>query len=390
MQKHSNKFLRAINRFLYFGSAALMVTSMALGLAFQPVQAHYGSTNTPTTTTGYGQLQISDIQCYNGQVGIQFILNNVPTGWTPDSTITFTLSVNGGSPTTQTATFSSHTGSAYHYFYYGNVNGTYDVISAYTFVRWYSYSHEVDLHNPDAYSSVNQNCLVSPTSTIVPPTATFTSVPPTATSTTPPTATNTVVPPTPTDTSVPPTPTNTGVPPTVTSTSVPPTSTNTPVSGTATPTPEGTTETPVSTQTTPHGPGLAPLVFIDPYCTVNGGSLQWTVENPNSSNITVLYWTLDGGPHQAGFTAAPGSNPFTTTTPGTHTISLVYGESQQISDTSTISVCALPIPNTGTNILIPVTGADQTGALSQGLFFGGLSLAGLGLFLSALRKFLNL
>ena len=310
-----------------------MVTALVLGLAFQPVQAHYNSpTNTPTSTTGYGQLQISDIQCYNNQVGIQFILNNVPYGWTPDSTITFTLSVNGGSPTTQTATFTSHTGSAYHYFYYGNVNGTYDVTSAYTFVRWYSFSHEVDLHNPDAYSTTNQDCSVSPTSTTVPPTATFTSVPPTATSTAvpptptntevpptptntvvpptptdtsvpptatftsvPPTATNTVVPPTPTntivpptptntsvpptptDTSVPPTPTNTGVPPTATftdvpptptGTSVPPTATNTPVPGTATPTLEGTTETPVSTQTTPHAPGLSPLVFIDPYCTV--------------------------------------------------------------------------------------------------------------------------
>jgi hypothetical protein len=130
------------------------------------------------------------------------------------------------------------------------------------------------------------------------------------------------------------------------------------------------------------------LVFIDPYCTVSGTSLQWTIENPGSSNVTVSSWTLDGGSYQPGFTAAPGSTKFTTTKPGSHTIVVYYGDSQSVSDTSHTVACSLPIPNTGAGgELIPVTGADNT---VQGLLFGGISTLGLGLVLSALRKFFNL
>jgi hypothetical protein len=131
---------------------------------------------------------------------------------------------------------------------------------------------------------------------------------------------------------------------------------------------------------------LPPTITLDPVCTVSG-QIEWTVENPNSVAFTILYWTVDDGSALPGFSAPPGSSKLTTTL-GTHTITLYYGESQQVSLTGTLTVCPLPIPNTGSNLLIPVTGSDQSGATSQGLLFGGLSFGGLGLILSALRKFL--
>jgi hypothetical protein len=118
--------------------------------------------------------------------------------------------------------------------------------------------------------------------------------------------------------------------------------------------------------------------------------MQWTVENPNSTSFTVTGWSVDGGAKQSGFSAPPGSSKLTTTPPGTHTVTVFYGESQSASLTDTITVCPLPIPNTGNGLLIPVTGADQSNDLSHGFLFGGLATGGLGLILSALRKFLNL
>ena len=255
---------------------------------------------------------------------------------------------------------------------------------------------------------------VPPTATTVPPTET--SVPPTETSVPP---TETSVPPTattvpPTETSVPPTetsvpPTETSVPPTATTvpptaTTVPPTETSVPPTGTAVP-PTDTPEGPTNTPSNPTPPPALKLALIDPYCNPNG-TVQWTVENPGSTNVTVLYWWLDGGGHQSGFTAAPGSTKFTTTTVGTHTVNVVYGESQLVSLTFTIDSCSihivtpvvptitptpttapLPIPNTGGGgLLIPVTGADQTQNLGANLLFSGIALLGIAIMLSELRK----
>jgi hypothetical protein len=151
------------------------------------------------------------------------------------------------------------------------------------------------------------------------------------------------------------------------------------------------------------------LGFIDPYCTSNG-NIQWTLENPNSVSIPVLYWIVDSGSQQSGFNANPGSTNLTTTSVGTHTVFVAYGESQTTSLTFTKDICAvvtrtpqpptaiptpttvptLPIPNTGGGgLIIPVTGADLSGSLANGLLFSGLSFCGLGLILSALRKLLK-
>jgi hypothetical protein len=118
--------------------------------------------------------------------------------------------------------------------------------------------------------------------------------------------------------------------------------------------------------------------------------MQWTIENPNGYPFVITSWTIDGGPAQPGFTAPPGSTKFTTTQAGTHTLTLYYGDFQSISKTFTLDSCPFPIPSVTSGLLIPVTGADQSQSLSNGFFFGGFALGGLGLILSALRKLLGL
>ena len=133
---------------------------------------------------------------------------------------------------------------------------------------------------------------------------------------------------------------------------------------------------------------LDPLSDYDPYCTADG-RMQWTVENPNAVSFNVSYWTLDGGPHQGGFSAAPGSTKFTTTPLGTHTITFYYGESQSVSFTHTLDVCPLLIPATGGGEIIPVTGADLT-PFGNIWVFAGFGMFGFGMVLSGLRKRLGL
>jgi LPXTG-motif cell wall-anchored protein len=74
----------------------------------------------------------------------------------------------------------------------------------------------------------------------------------------------------------------------------------------------------------------------------------------------------------------------TTTSLGTHTVTIYWGEGQSKSLTYTIDVCPLTIPVTGATggVLIPVTGSDN----SSGFIFSGIGLGGLGLVLSAIRK----
>jgi hypothetical protein len=141
--------------------------------------------------------------------------------------------------------------------------------------------------------------------------------------------------------------------------------------------------------------------------------MQWTLENPNPVGVIVHYWTLDGGIHNPGFTAASGSTAITTTALGQHTVFVSYGESQSVSLTWTIDSCAvrkitpnasstpvptvvpsLSIPVTGASggggLIIPVTGADDSGNIGRTLVFTGFSLLGLAFVLSGLRKRFNL
>ena len=112
------------------------------------------------------------------------------------------------------------------------------------------------------------------------------------------------------------------------------------------------------------------------------------VINPNSSSFPIDHYTVDGAV-RGGFSALPGEHDLTKTSVGTHTVVLFYGESQTVSLTYTIDVCQLPQPQVGNNVLIPVTGADNTGSLTNAMFFGSSTLAGLGLLLSALRRLLK-
>jgi len=364
MNTKRNALIKWINRSFYFIGSAMIVAALVLGVVFHPVQA----SSTTNTYSSY-QLNLSHIACYNNQVEIHFVLLNVPNGTTPGSTVTFTAKINGGSTQTFSATRTGKTGNVWHYYYYGNVNGTYNVTSAYVWVN----STKVNLHNPGDYSTNYQSCVPTPTTTTPVPTT----VTPVPTTETPVPTTETPVP-----------TTETPVP--TTETPVP--TTETPAPTTETPIP--TTETPIPTTETPTTPpvvNLLPLsIALDPFCTV-GGQMQWTVENPNSVGFHFLSYTIDGGAPLGGFTAAPGSNPLTTTALGTHTVDILYGDGQHVSLTDTLAACPLTIPVTGTGgLLIPVTGADQSQSLSHGLLFGGLSFAGVGILLSALRKFLNL
>jgi predicted heme/steroid binding protein len=373
----NHAMIKWINRSLYFTAAAMLVAALVLGMVFHPVEA----SSHPNHQTYY-QLNLSHIGCAYNQVEVHFVLLNVPYGTIPGSSLTFNLKINGGSTQTVSATRYGNTGNVWHYSYYGNVNGKYDVTSASVWVN----GTNVNLHNPDDYKNDYQSCVPVPTTvTPIPTTVTPapTTVTPVPTTETPVPTTETPVPTT--ETPVP--TTETPVP--TTETPVP--TTETPVPTTETPVP--TAETPVPTESTPVVPPTTLLqslsITLDPFCTVNG-QMQWTVENPNSVGFHFLSYTIDGGSPLGGFTAAPGSNLLTTTALGTHTVDILYGDGQHVSLTDTLAVCPLTIPVTGTGgLLIPVTGADQSQNLSHGLFYGGLSFAGFGILLSALRKFLN-
>jgi hypothetical protein len=442
MKTKRNKLFRAINRFFYYASAALLLTALVLGNVFTPTQATY---HAPTATQTSYQLNLSHIQCVNNKVEVHFVLLNVPNGVTPGNAVTLTLKINGGSAITVSANRGQNTGNVWHYAYYGTSNGYYDVTGAYVYVG----STKVYLHNPDSYSNQNMSCSAATatptkTATAVTPSATFTptktatalpTYTATATATSLPTntatatATSTSLPthtPTATQTSLPtdvptstftftPVPTNTVVPPTetpvpTTETAVPTTETPVPTTETVVPTtdtPEPTEETPVPTETTqvpteettvppqetsvpttpPPVQVLQPLsIAIDPFCTVDN-RIQWTIENPNTKNFVFTSYSVDGGAALAGFSANPGSTKLTTTALGTHSVTIFYGDGQTIQDTFSLAVCPLTIPVTGNSgMLIPVTGADLSGTVANGALFGGLAFGGLGLIISALRK----
>jgi len=127
-------------------------------------------------------------------------------------------------------------------------------------------------------------------------------------------------------------------------------------------------------------------VEIDPFCNAEG-LMQWTVINPNDVNITMTHFTVDGVNH-AGKSVSPGEHNLVATPLGTHTVVIYFNETDTASLTYTINVCPLPIPVTGgeEGAIIPVTGADETANLGMGISFAGMSMIGLALLLSALRK----
>lgn len=392
MTKNLSKFARFLNRALYLGSAAMLVAALFLSLSPSAVQA---TANPGAIWTTNGDCGTSSQDVNHFSVGNHVYINfsNFPAG-----TYSWQIQQISGNPKPIVASGS----------YLVGVSGAgcFDAHTVQPSEGGHEYS--VDFGTKNDNYQVNSYTAPTATKTAV-PTATNTLIP-TATNTFVPTATDTLVPtatdtPVPTDTSE---PTNTATPtdtlePTATD-AVEPTNTQVPTAtevnnNEPSPTPtDVTNEEPSSTpegEVTPTTPSkkasLKPLVLaIDPFCTVDG-LMQWTVENPNDVKVTLYSFSVDGGPAQSGFSVPPGEVNLTTTPTGTHTVTISYGEAQTGKLTYTIDVCPLPIPVTGgETAIIPVTGANLSSNLSNGFFMGGLSLAGLGLILSSLRKVFHL
>ena len=376
MTRNYSKFARFLNRVLYIGSAAMLLASLVLSLSPSVAEASANPGAIWTTKNDCGVLS-QDANHFSVGEHVYINLSGFPAG-----TYAWEIQKISGSPKPIVASGS--------YLVTASGAGCFD-------------AHTIQLGEAGNEYSVNfgkknDNYQVRSVSS---PTATKTLVP-TATNTLVPTATNTLVP-TATETSMA-TPTDTLVPsdtpqPTATdeqqATATPtdevkdePSPTPTDVTNEEpTPTPEG--------EVTPTKPSkkvsLKPLeLAIDPFCTVDG-LMQWTVENPNNVSITLYSFSVDGGPAQAGFSVHPGEMNLTTTPTGTHTVTISYGEAQTGKLTYTLNVCPLPIPVTGAETaIIPVTGADLGSSMSNDLFMGGLSMAGLALVLSSLRKIFHL
>jgi len=182
-----------------------------------------------------------------------------------------------------------------------------------------------------------------------------------------------------------------------------------------------------------------PTLILDPYCySVPGDLMQWVIDNPNATTITIDSWKIDGFLQPGVLIAPSGTSLFTTTSLGTHTVDLYWGLTGHSSLEWTIDSCALPIkyvnvchvpgyttdvmsedewdswqkthasdflvsssqpceipplpiPETGGagGPIIPVTGADLTQPLNA-WFFGGFGMFGFGMILTGLRKMLGL
>jgi hypothetical protein len=132
--------------------------------------------------------------------------------------------------------------------------------------------------------------------------------------------------------------------------------------------------------------------------------MKCTLDNPNDYNLTVKSIVVDYGIPITGFPVTPGKHNLLTTPLGTHTVTIYYSDNGEATLTNTMEVCPLFVPllvpvtggempaygGGGEDVLIPVTGADETGKVGLGLGLGGLSLAGLALVLTSLRKLLHL
>jgi hypothetical protein len=155
----------------------------------------------------------------------------------------------------------------------------------------------------------------------------------------------------------------------------------------------------------PGDPAEPLILGVNGYCT-GGGEMQWTIENPNDYNLTVNSIVVDYGIPITGFSVTPGKHNLLTTPLGTHTVTIYYSDNGEATITNTMEVCPLFIPllvpvtggqpetlpgyGGGGDALIPVTGADETATAGLGFGLGGLSLAGLAMVLTSLRKLLHL
>ena len=437
MQKNLSRFLKVANHILTLSSAAIMIVALILAVVVHPAQA--------TPPQNPPQLNLSHIACVDGEgkVEIHFVLLNVPAGVTPGD-LTFKVSVNGGASVTHTISYSKVTGNVYHYSYYEATNGTFNVTEASVSVG----SETITLHNPGVYADY-KSCVVTPPAcedgetlvegecVVTPPTCEdgetlvegeCVVTPPTCEDgetlvegecvVTPPTCDDgetlvegecVVTPPTCEDGETLVEGECVVTPPTCEDGETlvegecvvtPPTCEDgeTLVEGECVVTPptceEG--ETLVDGECTtpknpPHNTPDPVKLKVDPYCT-SSSEMQWTVINPNAKPFVIDYFTIDGGAHQPGFSVPTGEHPIATTTLGTHTLVVYFGESQKTSLTYTIEVCPFTQPPVvdDVSLLIPVTGADLSGNLTSGFAFAGITLAGLSMVLAALRKFLHL
>lgn len=380
MNGRFKKLFKLFNNALYIVSAAMLIAGAFLTVATQPVAATTAGSGSIWTTKGDCGSDTQDVNQY--YVGDYVYINykNFAVGsytWaikdpgTNGTVLVGSSVVNGiyGGYTVSVPDTGEHCFLAYRFVSGDARSNPYSAV----FGDVKKDNLKVDASPP---SPTNTSVPPTPTNTSVPPTPTDTSVPPTATDTSvPPTPTDTSVPPTPTDTSVPPTPTDTGVPPTPTDTLVPPTPTI----------PGG--QTPFSPTDTPEKPKKLdpPVLGLAPDCNSNG-ELVWTVYNPNNVGFPYSYYTVDGGAHKGGGSIAPGKHILTTTGLGTHTIALYWGDGEHTSLTDGKDVCPLIIPVTGGETLIPVTGADKTGALANFFLYGSLAFAGFGFILTSLRR----
>lgn len=408
MSKKYSKLARFVNRAFYLGSAAMMLAALVLSVSPMPALA-VASPGAIWTTDGSCGLASQDVNHFAVGNHVYINFSNFPAG-----TYAWQIQQISGNPKPIVASGSYNVGAS--------GAGCFDAHTIQPNEGGHEYSADFgpknDNYQVDSYTAPTSTNTTVPTatSTLLPtaintlvPSATATLVPtdkptdePTATPETQqptdePTATPETQQPTATDE---PTATPESGGPTATPETQRPTATDEPA---ATPESGEPTSTPVTNEptTTPQVevtvtnpprrvPVLEPLsIVIDPFCTVDG-QVQWTVENPNNVSLTMYSFTVDGGASQSGFSVQPGETNLTTTALGTHTVEIFYGEAQTESLTYTLAVCPLQIPVTGSAVLIPVTGADLGSQASNGFLMGSLSLAGLGLIFSSLRKFLNM
>lgn len=359
MNAKLSRTTRFVNKLLYLGSAAMMLAAIALSAITGSVAAT-GNSGAIWTTDGACGTSSQDVNHF--LVGDHVYINF--SGFAAGTYAWQIQQVSGNpKPIVASGTYVVDSSGA----------GCFDAHTVQLSEVGNEYS--VDLGNKNDNYQVRGSSTATATNTPV-ATSTNTLVP-TATNTIVPTATGTLEP---TATEE---PTSTEVSdPTATPTEIP---ASTQVSEpTATPSIEVTPTNPTRNIPT----ALLLDVGIDPFCTYEG-TMQWTVINANASNIIMNRFTVDGVNHN-GFVVTPGEHDLVTTPLGTHTVKIYFNEAGIADLTYTIDVCPLLIPVTGNEMLIPVTGADQSNMLGTGLFLGSFSLAGFALVLSSLRRIFHM
>lgn len=415
MNTNLSRTTRFVNKLLYLGSAAMMLAAIALS-AITGSAAATGNSGAIWTTDGSCGIASQNINHFYVGEHVYINFSGFAAGtyaWqiqqisgNPKPIVasgTYVVGASGAGFFDAYIVQSSEVGNEYTVDL-GNKNDNYQVrASTSATATGTPVATSTNTLVPTATNTIvpaATNTIVSTATNTIVPTATGT-IEPSATSTTAPTATGTIEPSATSSTE--PTATETTEPRATSTTE--PTATeetqSTEVSDpTATPT-EGPESTQVSEPTATPLLQVTPTdttrkistallldVGIDPFCTYEG-AMQWTVINANASNIIMNRFTVDGVNHD-GFVVTPGEHDLATTPLGTHTVKIYFNEAGIADLTYTIDVCPLQIPVTGNEMLIPVTGANQTNVLGTGMFLGSISLAGLGLVLSSLRRIFHM